>query len=63
MIRKNDNIIFKARDITWVGAGVGLGVGDKTRHHRPIGRQSNVCVHAFIEFIIRDKMLSNPHIL
>ena len=34
--KKNDNIIVKARNITLVGAGV--GVGDKSRHHRPVGR-------------------------
>ena len=43
--KKNDNIIIKARNITLVGAGV--GVGDKSRHHRPVGRLKtcSICVH------------------
>ena len=42
--KKNDNIIIKARHITLVGAGV--GVGDKSRHHRPVGRLKtcSICV-------------------
>ena len=43
--KRNDNIIIKARNITLVGAGV--GVGDKSRHHRPVGRLKtcSICVH------------------
>ena len=43
--KKNDNIIIKARNITLVGAGV--GVGDKSRHLRPVGRLKtcSICVH------------------
>ena len=43
--KKNDNIIIKARNITLVGAGV--WVGDKSRHHRPVGRLKtcSICVH------------------
>ena len=46
--KKNDNIIVKARNITLVGAGV--GVGDKSRHHRPVGRLKtcSICVHMYI---------------
>ena len=42
-IKKNDNIIIKARNITLVG----VGVGDKSRHHRPVGRLKtcSICVH------------------
>ena len=41
--KKNDNIIIKARNITLVG----VGVGDKSRHHRPVGRLNtcSICVH------------------
>ena len=40
---KNDNIIIKARNITLVG----VGVGDNSRHHRPVGRLKtcSICVH------------------
>ena len=46
--KKNDNIIVKAGNITLVGAGV--GVEDKSRHHRPVGRLQtcNVCVYMYI---------------
>ena len=37
--KKNDNIIVKAGNITLVGAEV--GVGDKSRHHRPVGRRDS----------------------
>ena len=50
--KKNDNIIIKARDITLVVAGV--GVGDKSRHHRPVGRLKtcSICVHMYIYIYI-----------
>ena len=43
--KQNDNIIIKARNITLIGAGV--GVGDKSRHHRLVGRLKtcSICVH------------------
>ena len=46
--KKNDNIIVKARNITLVGAGV--GVGDKSRHHRPVGRLEtcSICVYMYL---------------
>ena len=46
--KRNDNIIVKARNITLVGAGV--GVGDKSRHHRPVGRLEtcSLCVYMYI---------------
>ena len=46
--KKNDNIIVKARNITLVGAGV--GVGGKSRHHRPVGRLKtcSICVYVYI---------------
>ena len=41
--KKNDNITIKARNITLVG----VGVGDRSRHHRPVGRLKtcSICVH------------------
>ena len=46
--KKNDNIIVKAGNIFLVGAGV--GVGDKSRHHRPVGRLQtcSICVYMYI---------------